>query len=62
MKDKKVDFTIANPYIIDEQYTGAAPTTGAPEITDADDPVKEAPFIPVIFAIGALILARRLGR
>jgi len=58
--DKKIQFTIANPYILDEQYTGAAitpkPTTSANE-TSATTPAKTAPFVPALVALFALILA-----
>jgi len=56
--DKKIQFTIANPYILDEQYSGAVPTpvTTAPP---AGTPAKETPFLPVIITVGALILAWR---
>ena len=60
MNDKIIQFTIANPYILDEQYTGAtSSTTGAPEITDRDAQAKPAPFLPAIFVIVALIFAGR---
>ncbi|CAG1006164.1 hypothetical protein METP2_03729 [Methanosarcinales archaeon] len=59
---KPIQFTIANPYILDEQYTGAAATTPAPEITGTDVPAKATPFLPVIFTIGALLLVWRLGK
>lgn len=60
---KPIQFTIANPYILDEQYTGtAASTTQAPEITDTGAASKPAPFISSISVIVALILARRRGR
>jgi sarcinarray family protein len=55
---EKIQFTIANPYILDEQYSGAVPTpvtTASP----AGTPSKEAPFIPFIFTVGALIMAWR---
>jgi sarcinarray family protein len=54
--DNIMQFTIANPYILDEQYSSAVPT---PETTasHAGTQVKEAPFVPVIFAVGALMLA-----
>jgi len=61
MKDQTIRFTIANPYILDEQYSGAVPTpqtTASPAGTQA----KEAPFLPVIFTVGALILAWRWKR
>jgi len=57
--DKKIQFTIANPYILDEQYTGAAATTEAPEITGTGTPEKAAPFLSILFTVGALILAWR---
>jgi sarcinarray family protein len=56
--DKKVQFTIANPYILDEQYSGAVPTpvtTPSPAGTQ----VKETPFLSVMFTVGALMLAWR---
>lgn len=61
MNNKQIDFTIANPYILYEQYTGAIPT---PEKTasPAGTPAKAAPFLPAIFVICALILAWRWGR
>jgi sarcinarray family protein len=59
--DEIIQFTIANPYILDEQYSGAVPTpekTVSPVGTQA----KETPFLPVIFTVGALILAWRWRR
>jgi sarcinarray family protein len=58
---KPIEFTIANPYILDEQYSGAVPTpvmTASP----AGTPAKETPFLPVIFTVGSLILAWRWKR
>ena len=63
--DKTIQFTIANPYILDEQYSGAASTpktTSTSTGTLQATPVKETPFLPVIFTVGALILAWRLRR
>lgn len=59
--DRKIQFTIANPYILDEQYTGAVPT---PETTafPAGTSAKATPFLPVIFTVSALLLAWRWGR
>jgi sarcinarray family protein len=60
---KPIQFIIANPYILDEQYSGAVTTTsGAPKITETGAPAKAASFLPVIFTVSALLLARRLGR
>jgi sarcinarray family protein len=63
--DKKIQFTIANPYILDEQYAGAAAkpkTTSASTGTLQSTPAKETPFLPAIFAVGTLILAWRWRR
>jgi len=62
MKDKKIDFTIANPYILDEQYTGVISPpkqTSSPTETTSPTPAKAAPFPPVLFAVGVLLLAWR---
>ena len=57
MKNKQIDFTIANPYILDEQYSGSTPaqTTGAaqPSPTSTSPETQQAPFLPVI---GALVV------
>ncbi|HMB45801.1 MAG TPA: sarcinarray family MAST domain-containing protein [Candidatus Methanoperedens sp.] len=58
---KPIQFTIANPYILDEQYSGAVPTpetTASPAGTQA----KETPFLSVIFMVGALLLVWLLGK
>ncbi|MFZ3382801.1 MAG: sarcinarray family MAST domain-containing protein [Candidatus Methanoperedens sp.] len=61
--DKNIKFTIANPYILDEQYSGAAATlTPAPEIAGTGAPAKPAPFPSVIFMVSALLLAWRLKK
>ena len=58
--DKITQFSIANPYILDEQYTGAsATTTPAPEITGTGAPAKETPFPSGIFVFMALLVAWR---
>jgi len=62
MNDKIIQFTIANPYILDEQYSGAAATTPAPEITGQETPAKPAPFPSVIFVFMALLVAWRFRR
>ncbi|MFZ3169334.1 MAG: sarcinarray family MAST domain-containing protein [Candidatus Methanoperedens sp.] len=61
---KTIQFTIANPYILDEQYTGATTTTTpAPEITGTSaPPAKATPFLPIIFTVSVLLLAWRLGK
>lgn len=60
--DKYIQFTIANPYILDEQYTGAAPAqaqTAAPAGTVQGAAVaaqaKSAPFPPVLAALAVLL-------
>lgn len=63
--DKEVQFTIANPYILDEQYNGAISTpkfTPSPTENVTPTPTKAAPFLPVFFAVGVLFLAWRLWR
>ncbi|MFZ3383672.1 MAG: sarcinarray family MAST domain-containing protein [Candidatus Methanoperedens sp.] len=58
--DKITQFTIANPYILDEQYIAAATTTTpAPEITGTGAPAKSAPFPSVIFVLIALFIPWR---
>jgi len=61
MINKQIDFTIANPYILDEQYSGAVPTpetTPSPAGTEA----KAIPFPSVLFTVSTLILAWRWKR
>jgi len=64
-ESKIIQFTIANPYILDEQYSGAAitpkPTSSATE-TASSTPAKTAPFVPALVALSALILAWRWRR
>jgi sarcinarray family protein len=59
--NKVIQFTIANPYILDEQYSGAVP---APEktVSPAGTQAKEMPFLSVMFTVGALMLAWRWRR
>src|SRR3972149_5684247 len=60
-KDSKmIEFTIANPHILDEQYPGSTPakTSG---ITPGATAPKEAPFVPVI-AVLAVMMAIWLWR
>jgi sarcinarray family protein len=59
--DEIIQFTIANPSILDEQYSGAVPT---PETTasPAGTETKATPFLSVIFMIGALLLAWLWGK
>jgi sarcinarray family protein len=57
---KPIQFTIANPYILDEQYSGAVstpkPTSSSTE-TAPSTPAKAAPFPSALFAIVMLLLA-----
>jgi sarcinarray family protein len=59
MKDKKVDFTIANPYILDEQYSGSTParTTGAaqPSPTGTSSETQQAPFLSALAALVVIL-------
>ncbi len=50
--DKEIEFTIANPYILDEQYAGAAPQ---PTGTVPGATPKAAPFPSAVGAIAMLI-------
>ena len=59
--DKIIQFTIANPYILDEHYSGAVPTPET-SVLPVGIQAKETPFLPVIFTVGALILAWRWRR
>lgn len=58
---KPIQFTIANPYILDEQYTGAA-TTPETTTSPAGTPAKATQFLPIIFTVSALLLAWRLKK
>jgi len=53
---KTIQFTIANPYILDEQYSGAVPTPGT-TASPGETPAKTAPFLSVIFTVSTLVLA-----
>jgi len=64
MKNNRNQFNIANPYILDEQYSGVVTTTTeAPKITEIGaTPSKETTFIPIIFTVSTLLLAWRLKK
>lgn len=56
---KSIEFTIANPYILDEQYSGsAAPsqTSGATETPKTDSAQNAAPF-PYIYLVLIVVAA-----
>jgi len=54
------EITIANPYILDEQYTGAAAiATPTQETTGQETPAKPAPFPSAMFVFMALLVAWR---
>jgi|SRR5659263_2592 len=59
--DEIIQFTIANPYILDEQYTGAT-TTPAPEITGTGAAAKPAPFPSMLFTLAILLIVSRWRR
>lgn len=62
---KPLEFTIANPYILDEQFTGAVSTpktTPTPTVITSPTPTKAAPFPPVLFVFSVLLLAWRWRR
>jgi len=56
------DITITNPYILDEQYTGATTTTLASEIAGTATPTKSAPFPSALFALAMLFIAALVMR
>lgn len=66
MDDKIIQFTIANPFILDEQYPGSTPsqTTGAaqPSPTASSEP-QQAPFLgaagTIAIVLGAWMLKRK---
>ncbi len=57
--DKKIQFTIANPYILDVQYSGSTParTTGAaqPSPTGTSSETQHAPFLTAGGALAVVI-------
>ena len=59
MKNKKIDFTIANPYILDEQYPGSTPTrtTGTEQSspTGTSSEPQQAPFMGAVGAIAIVL-------
>ena len=59
---KPIEFTIANPHILDEQYPGSGSTpVQTSGITPGATEPKEAPFVPVI-AVLALMIMIYLGK
>ena len=55
-QSKKIEFTIANPYILDEQYTGAAQTPGPTGTAPGTTTPKAAPFPPALGVIAMLLV------
>ncbi len=59
MKDKKIDFSVANPYILDEQYPGFTPakTAGAaqPSPTGASSEPQQSPFLPAAGVLAVMM-------
>jgi sarcinarray family protein len=57
--DKKIQFTIANPYILDEQYSGSIParTTGAaqPSTTGTSSEPQQVPFLSAAGALAVML-------
>jgi sarcinarray family protein len=56
---KPIQFTIANPYILDEQYSGSTPvhTTGAvqPSPTGTSSEPQQAPFLSALVALVVIL-------
>ena len=61
--DRHVKFTIANPYILDEQYSGPAPTRTAADPSSTDQPPSQgSPGFGVagaVLGIALVVMARR---
>jgi len=60
MDYKKIEFTIANPYILDEQYSGPIPTATDPSSTD-QPPSQGSPGFGVVGALMGIMLAVGYG-
>ncbi len=58
-KNKIIQFTIANPYILDEQYSGSTPaqTTGAaqPSPTGTSSETQQTPFLSALVAFVVIL-------
>ena len=55
---KSIEFTIANPYILDEQYSGSAPTRTATDPSSTDQPPSQgSPGFGVVGALLGIMLA-----
>ncbi len=58
-KQKPIQFTIANPFILDEQYSGSTParTTGAaqPSPTGTSSETQQAPFLSALAALVVIL-------
>jgi sarcinarray family protein len=54
---KPLEFTIANPFILDEQYSGSSPAqnTGAAQPTDASSEPQQAPFLEASGALAVIM-------
>jgi MAST domain-containing protein len=60
---RKIDFTIANPYILDEHYSGPAPThTAAPSSTDQPPSSEGSPGFGALSALAGTALVVMLRR
>ncbi len=64
--DKKIQFTIANPFILDEQYPGSTPsrTTGAtqPSPTGTSSEPQQSPFLEAAGALAVMLAVWILKR
>lgn len=60
--DKMIEFTIADPFILDELYPGSSSTqttpTAQPSPTGASSETRQAPFLSVIAAAWAVVAAK----
>ena len=64
--DEKIQFTIANPYILDERYSGSTPTqtTGVaqPLPTDTSSKPQQAPFLSALVALVVILGVRMIQK
>ncbi len=59
MKYEKIEFTIANPFILDEQYPGSTParttSVAQPSPTGTSSEPQQAPFIEASGALAVML-------
>jgi len=62
--DRHVKFTIANPYILDEQYSGPAPTRTTTDPSSTDQPPSQGSpgfgVVGALLGIALVVMTRRI--